>query len=71
MGKPCFEKTVYFHRNKEDNWDVVDEAEQLGFSEKAIDELKYLGYEIAFKVRVTQDDNDGLVVDILESPDEI
>lgn len=36
---------VFFHRNKEDNWDL---AEKLGFEENSseFNALAYLGYEI-------------------------
>ena len=36
-----FKETIYFNRDKEDNWDIVDKAEELGF--KNYNDLCYLG----------------------------
>lgn len=41
-----FREKIYFHRDKEDNWDLEDKAERLGFKEPR--ELAFLGYKNIF-----------------------
>jgi hypothetical protein len=48
-----FKKKIYFHRDKEDNWELVTQAEELNF--KGTKELSYLGYEIEFEVEIFED----------------
>jgi hypothetical protein len=46
-----FREKIYFHRDKEDNWDLEDKAERLGFKEPR--ELAFLGYEVEMEVEVS------------------
>lgn len=48
-----FKTMVYFHRSKEDNWEICDEAKELGF--KNPHDLVYLGYELEMEVEVSED----------------
>lgn len=50
-----FEEEISFNRDKEDNFDICDKAEGFNFSESMIENLRYLGYELNMKVRVTDD----------------
>lgn len=54
-NKKIFEMEISFNRDKEDNWEACDKAEGLNFSESMIENLRYLGYELNMKVRVTND----------------
>jgi len=44
---------IYFHREKEENWEVVDKAEELGYSDS--DSLKTLGYEVGMEIEISKD----------------
>jgi len=70
MGKPMFKKKIYFNREKDENYELVDEAIELGFSEESANKLKYLGYEIEFEVMISEEDGE-LKVDILSSPKDL
>lgn len=57
-----FKKKVYFHRDKENNWELITQAEELNF--KGTKELSYLGYEIEFEVEIFEDgSNKVLAID--------
>lgn len=56
-----FEETIYFHREKEDNWDIIDKCESLGF--KNADDLAYLGYDVEMKVEINES-GDNVVLEI-------
>lgn len=45
-----FEQTIYLNREKEENWDIVDQAEELGFTNAQ--DLLYLGYDIEMNVEI-------------------
>lgn len=49
-----FVNTIYFNREKEDNWDIVDKAEDLGFTCDTRDFL-YTGYDIRIDVEIRED----------------
>ena len=51
-GVKSFEEIIYFNRSKEENWDIEEKAEKLGF--KNLEDLVYLGYEIKMKVLVRE-----------------
>ncbi len=46
------EKTIYFHRSKEDNYDLAGE---IGLDEKLMDDFKYMGSEITITVWINKD----------------
>lgn len=48
-----FEEKIYCHREKEDNWDIIRKAEDLGF--KKPDDLRWLGSEIELDVEVGEE----------------
>lgn len=48
-----FEEIIYFHRDKEDNWDIISQAEELDFD--CPRDLAYLGNELGIKVRIDKD----------------
>lgn len=48
-----FKTEIYFHREKEENWNICSEAEVMGF--KNSDDLVYLGYEVGFEVEVSEE----------------
>ena len=48
-----FKETIYFHREKEDNWEIVEEAVQLGFTNDTRDFL-YIGYEVEMEINVCE-----------------
>lgn len=54
-------KTIYFNRDSEDNWSIVEEAKKNGISN--FDDLRYLGYEVEMKVEI-QDDGKVLALEI-------
>lgn len=54
-------KTIYFNRDSEDNWGIVEEAKKNGISN--FDDLRYLGYEVEMKVEI-QDDGKVLALEI-------
>lgn len=54
-----FEETIYFHREKEENWDIIEKAEELGF-ENAND-LDYLAYEVGMEVLICEDGNNKVL----------
>lgn len=49
-----FVDTIYFNREKEDNWGIVDKAEDLGFTCDTRDFL-YTGYDIHMDVEIRDD----------------
>jgi hypothetical protein len=53
--KKSFIEKVYIHRQKEDNWDIVDRAVELGFNKTIANDLVYLGYEVEFEVEIFND----------------
>lgn len=50
-----FEMEISFNRDKEDNWEVIDKAEELNFEDSSIENIRYLGYELNIKIRITDD----------------
>ena len=48
-------KTIYFHREKEENWEIIDKCEAKGF--KNTDGLRYLGNEIKMLINIDEDCN--------------
>jgi hypothetical protein len=48
-----FKETIYFHREKEDNWGIRDKAEELGF--KCDKQLSYLGYDVEMEIEIFED----------------
>ena len=48
-----FKETIYFHREKESNWEIEEKAHELGFSKS--DDIVYLGYEVGMTVLVSED----------------
>lgn len=50
-----FEQTIYLNREKEENWDIVDQAEELGFTNAQ--DLLYLGYDIEMNVEICEQDD--------------
>lgn len=46
-------KTINIHRETEDNWDIIDSAEELRYENT--DNLKYLGYELKIKIKINKD----------------
>ena len=54
-NKKMFEIEISFNREKSDNWEVVDMAEERLFDDKSIENLRYLGYELNMKVRIADD----------------
>lgn len=44
--------TIYFHRDKGENFEIVEEAEKQGIKQEFIDKLYYLGYEIEIEVDI-------------------
>lgn len=55
-------KTIYFNRDKEDNWDIEKKAKKLGW--KNSEDALYIGYEVSMKIEVTN--KDGLKTKILK-----
>lgn len=50
-----FEEEIYFNRESEDNWDIIDKAKELKF--KNYRNLKWLGNEVGLKVRIDEELN--------------
>jgi len=48
-----FKKKIYFHREKEENWDIEKKGKKLRFEKS--EDLVYLGYEIGMKVEIFED----------------
>lgn len=48
-----FETKIYFHRSKDENMEIVMQAEKMEFENS--DDLKYLGYEIEMTVSIRED----------------
>jgi hypothetical protein len=44
--------TIYVHREKEENHEIVEQAKDLGILRE---DLLYLGYEIELKIEITED----------------
>lgn len=47
-----FEEDICFYRSREDNWDIQDTAEEVGF--KNVGDLRYLGEELSIRVIVSE-----------------
>lgn len=47
-----FIETIYFNREKEENWDIEKRGERLGF--ESPQDLVYLGYEVCMEVEVCE-----------------
>lgn len=56
-----FVEIIDFHRDKEDNWEIEEKAESLGF--KNSEDLLYLGYDVDMKVEIDEDGN-NIVLEI-------
>ena len=54
-NKSSFIEKIYIHRQKEDNWDIVNKAIELGFNKTIANDLVYLGYEVEFEVEIFND----------------
>lgn len=50
-----FIETIYFNREKEENWDIEERAENKGFENS--EKMGYLGYEVEMEVEVREDLN--------------
>lgn len=48
-----FEEDIYFHREREENWNIQDKAEEVGF--RNTKDLRYFGEELELKVEVRED----------------
>jgi hypothetical protein len=48
-----FIEKVFIHSNKEDNFELEDRAEDLGF--RTAKEFLYIGYEICFETELFED----------------
>ena len=48
-----FEKVIYFHREKEENWEIERLAKEKGFKDR--EGILYLGYEIDMNVEIRED----------------
>lgn len=48
-----FKETIYFHREKEENWDIEEKAHEKGFSNSK--DIVYLGYEVEMEALVSED----------------
>ena len=48
-----FKETIYFNREKEENFGIVEEAVQLGFTNDTRDFL-YIGYEVEMEINVCE-----------------
>lgn len=59
MKMDSFKIDVSIHRDKEDNWDIVDKAKEKRFANT--DNLKYLGYETRFDVEIFQDGSNKIL----------
>ena len=49
-----FKEMIYFNREKEENWDIMDKAKRLEFKGD-IKNLSYLGYGIEMEVEISED----------------
>jgi hypothetical protein len=47
-------KTIYFNRDKEENWDIEKKAKKLGW--KNSEDALYVGYEVSMKIEITNED---------------
>ena len=56
-----FVEIIDFYRDKEDNWEIEEKAESLGF--KNSEDLLYLGYDVDMKVEIDEDGN-NIVLEI-------
>lgn len=50
-----FIDTIYFHRSKEDNWEIKKKAKEHNFPE--INPMLYIGYEVGMEVEISEDGN--------------
>jgi hypothetical protein len=48
-----FKTTIYFNRDKESNYEIVNQAKELGF--KNAGDLRFLGYEIEVDIEIFED----------------
>lgn len=48
-----FIETIYFNRDKEENWGIERKAKKLKFENP--EAVVYLGYEVGFEVEVSED----------------
>lgn len=63
-----FTETIYFHKDKEDNWDIVVNAKEHGF--KSYEDFYYLGYEIKMIVECfSNGDNKVLTINDIDVSD--
>ena len=47
-----FKKKVYFHREKEENWDIEEEAISRGFD---VENILWLGSDVEMTVEIRED----------------
>lgn len=45
--------TIYLHREKEDNWELEEQAETLGWNNSS--EILYIGSEVEMKIEITNE----------------
>lgn len=55
---------IYFHREKEDNWDLEEKANNMGFRNP--ESMLYVGYEVDIKVEITENAKGDIVTKIIE-----
>lgn len=56
-----FKENISAWRDSESNWDIQDQAEELGFCVDAIRNLKYLGSDINMDVLISDDGSTRLL----------
>lgn len=47
-----FKETIYFHREKSENWELEDKAEEFGF---ASNRIPYIGNETEIEIEIFED----------------
>jgi hypothetical protein len=45
-------ETIYFHREKSENWELEAKAEELGF---VAERIPYIGYETEIEIEIFED----------------
>lgn len=54
-----FKQKIYFNREKEDNWEISDIAEDKGFM--GASDLCYLGYEVEMEVEIFENSSNKVL----------
>lgn len=48
--------TIYFHRDKDENWEIIENlVDNMGYNENDISDIKWLGSEIEMVVEIYKD----------------